>query len=521
LNGSTIDKFAVLVAKTKKGYVAFVDLAAKGDFTGAKAIRNYGEKQQFFTMTLEDPKTMTPPLTFALHINDDATQIVLHFDDGGHGTHVAGIASGFGLMGRKGFNGIAPGAQVLSLKIGDNTLSGGSTTSDSMRKAIEFAGEWSKKHKRAVIINMSYGIGSEIEGESDIDLALDDLLQKYPMLSACVSAGNSGPGLSTIGTPAAARLAVTAAAMLPKAASEAMFGSPTDRDKVFSFSSRGGELSKPDLLAPGIASASVPRFDHRDIKGGTSMAAPQLAGAHALLVSAALATKTRFTGRTLKRALIDSASPISGYLPIAQGAGVPNISNAFKALKALSTHKEPFAVAGYAVRAAVPTSDSGFGHAAYWRVGNWLPAPEDGQSFSISAMFHDVSAKEREGFQTMLRFKSDSAWLKVDRRFGRLLGEKKLKIRVKYNRKALVKPGVYHGGIQVYPDDGAGIAAASLWNTIVVPYTFNEDNHYRLTRKNMRLDPGDFERIPILVPPGATHCRIALSVPRGNGEVTS
>ncbi|HIA00935.1 MAG TPA: hypothetical protein EYN66_03360, partial [Myxococcales bacterium] len=310
LNASTNDKFAVLVAKTKKGFVAFVDRDGNGELTGAQAIQNYNEAQQSFTMALSDPKTMTPPLTFTLHIDDATNTVTFHFDDGGHGTHVAGIACGYGLMGRPGFNGIAPGAQILSLKIGDNTLSGGSTTSDSMRKAIEFAGEWTKKHKRAVIINMSYGIGSEIEGESDIDQALDDTLQKYPLLAAAVSAGNSGPGLSTVGTPAAAQLAVSAAAMLPKASAEAMFGSRIDQDKVFSFSSRGGEIAKPDLLAPGIASASVPRFDHRDIKGGTSMAAPQLAGAHALLVSAALANKTRFSGRTLKRALMDSAKPI-------------------------------------------------------------------------------------------------------------------------------------------------------------------------------------------------------------------
>ena len=110
--------------------------------------------------------------------------------------------------------------------------------------------------------------------------------------------------------------------MLFKASSEAMFGSRIEQDKVFSFSSCGGEIAKPDLLVLGIALAFVPRFDHRDIKGGTSMAAPQLAGAHALLVSAALANKTRFSGRTLKRALMDSAKPISGYLPFAQGAGV-------------------------------------------------------------------------------------------------------------------------------------------------------------------------------------------------------
>ena len=43
-----------------------------------------------------------------------------------------------------------------------------------------------------------------------VNNALDDALAKYPLLSASVSAGNEGPGLGSIGTPAGARWAVVA-----------------------------------------------------------------------------------------------------------------------------------------------------------------------------------------------------------------------------------------------------------------------------------------------------------------------
>jgi len=517
-NGNRSDKFAIVTAKLKDGsYIAYVDKDGNHDFTGETPLKNFNVAQQSFTFTRTDPSAKRSPVTYTLHIEDEGLTVSVHFDDGGHGTHVAGIAAGYNLMGRKGFNGIAPGAQIISLKIGDNTLSGGSTTSDSMRRAIEFAGEWTETHKRAVIMNISYGIGSEIEGESDIDVVLDKVLSQYPLLAASVSAGNEGPGLSSVGTPAAARWAMAAAAMHPQASASALFGSRIDRDQVFSFSSRGGELAKPDVLLPGIASASVPNFDRRDIKGGTSMAAPQLSGLHALLVSAALDTKTKFTGSTLRRAILDSAKPLSGYPLVAQGAGVPNAKRAWKALRTLAKHDEPFKVVGYAVSTDVPTSVSSRGHAAYWRTGTYLPSKTDGHIFDIQAQFRPEEAAEtKDGFQTLLRLRSTASWLRVDRSTARLIGDRATKVRVSYDATALRKPGVYSAAINATPDDGGGITATALWNTVVVPYTFGPDNNYARLFQKQTLKPGNIRRVPILVPPGATHLRVEVRTPRGS-----
>jgi subtilisin family serine protease len=516
-NGTTNDHFAVLTMRDDAGkYVAYVDLDGNGDITGEKAIRSYSEQQDAFTFTLRKPDATRSPITFSLHIEDEGLTVSFHFDDGGHGTHVAGIATGYRLMGRKGFHGIAPGAQVLSLKIGNNTLAGGSTTSDSMRRAIEFAGEWSQTHNRPVAINISYGIGSEIEGESDIDVALDEALAQFPLLSASVSAGNAGPGLSTVGTPAASQWAVAAAAMLPRASAQSLFGSRIGSDQVFSFSSRGGELSKPDVLLPGIASSSIPHFDQGDIKAGTSMAAPQLTGLHALLNSAAVATKTRVTGSSLKRALIHSSKPLNGYSPLDQGAGIPQIAAAWKTLRGLAKRKEPFSVVGYRVSTAVPSSLSQRGSAAYWRAGTYLPDAKEGHEFSISAVFRpDQNTAQRGDFQTLLRLRSDSSWLRVDRGTARLIGDRPTSIRVFYNRSKLRQPGVYTARVQVTPDDGDNVAAASLWNTVVTPYTFDRANGYQREFAKRSLEPGHVHRYPILVPPGATHLSVYVTAPKG------
>ncbi len=513
-NGNTNDRFAVATVMTEDTVVAYVDLDGDNNLEGCKPIHSYGVKQETFTFHLPDPANQRPPVTFALFVSEDGAEVSFHYDDGGHGTHVAGIAAGHSLMGRKGFDGIAPGAQVMSLKIGDNTLAGGATTTDSMHRAIEYAGEWSKTHDTPVIINLSYGIGSEIEGESDIDAALDAALEKYPLLNAAVSAGNEGPGLSTVGTPAASHLATSVAAMLPKATAEALFGSRLKRHKVFGFSSRGGELAKPDVLAPGIASSSTPAFDTGDIKGGTSMAAPEIAGVYALLASAARATKTRFTGGTMKRALLHSARPIAGYMPIEQGAGVPDVQRAFEAVRKLSKHTEPFQVVGYRVRTQVPTSSSDEGPAGYWRTGTYLPPDTSGQRFSIEAVRPEgTTANDRAGFQTMLRFKSDTSWLSVDRKVGRLLGDDGLSVTVNYADKQLAKPGVYAGRVLVTPDDGAGIPATGLWSTVVVPHTFGIANSYGLDVQDS-LEPCDVKRYPILVPPGASRMTVSMETPQ-------
>ncbi len=514
LNGSTKDRFAIVTVETDKGILAYVDLDGDDDISDAVRIDSYDVSQQTFTFPRRSPDSTRAPLTFALHIDESGTQVSFHFDDGGHGTHVAGIAAGYKLGGRDDLHGIAPGAQILSLKIGDNTLSGGATTTDSMREAIEFAGQWSVNHSQHVIMNISYGIGSEIEGESDIDVALDEALTKYPLLHASVSAGNEGPGLSSVGTPGASALCTSVAAMLPKRSASLLYDAALDQDRIFAFSSRGGELDKPDLLAPGTASSSIPNHSDRDVKAGTSMAAPQIAGAYALLASAAKATGLRTNGMTLKRALIHSARLIDGYSILAQGAGLPNIKRAFVALRRLAESREPFDVSGYTVRTTVPTSISGKSRAAYWRTGTYLPAKTKGHTFQIEAVHpEDTSAEQRASLQEILTFRSEATWLKLARKAARIQGDNTTTLRVFYDATKLKKPGVYAARIFATPEDAAQIPAFALWNTVVVPWVFEHKSSYGRDWQRKTLKPGAIHRYPILVPPGATTLNVGLSTP--------
>ena len=210
-NGKTDDQFAVVAFRPKgtEHAVFAIDLNGDGTLAGDDVRREYKDEPTWFRFTHPDPRKNQTPVAFTGSVRWNERTVELHFDDGGHGTHCAGIATGHGLQGRDGFDGIAPGAQVISLKIGNNSLAGGSTTPSSMRKAIEYASDWAKDNKVPVVINLSYGIGSAWEGKADIDKVLDETLQNNPLLAASVAGGNDGPGISTIGTPGASARAWT------------------------------------------------------------------------------------------------------------------------------------------------------------------------------------------------------------------------------------------------------------------------------------------------------------------------
>src|SRR5207244_2193777 len=104
------------------------------------------------------------------------------------------------------------------------------------------------------------------------------------------------------------------------------------------WSSRGGELAKPDFVTPGVAFSAVPRWDTgNEIKGGTSMAAPHAAGLAACLISAMLQEGRRVSAAEVAQALRASAVPFAGATAVDEGAGMPRLDAAYRWL--LSGHQ--------------------------------------------------------------------------------------------------------------------------------------------------------------------------------------
>ena len=286
-NGDIQDVYVMVVFETTDGndsfWVVYLDLNGNGDISDDKPLRNYKDKLDAFTF--EHPDGL-PPLTMGLNVFPEEKIVSFHFDDGSHGTHVAGIAGG-NHIGGIDLNGIAPGAKMMSMKLGNNLYSGGATVTESMKKAYLYADKISKEAKVPCIINMSFGIGSEIEGQSDMEAFLENLTKENPYLYICLGSGNEGPGISTPGLPSASYSVFSSGAVLTQEVGRDLYSATLNRDIILYFSSRGGEVSKPDVCSPGACTSTVPNWTKWDRFWGTSMAAPYSAGVMSLLLSAA------------------------------------------------------------------------------------------------------------------------------------------------------------------------------------------------------------------------------------------
>ncbi|HET7177433.1 MAG TPA: S8 family serine peptidase, partial [Solirubrobacterales bacterium] len=237
-------------------------------------------------------------------------------DDGiGHGTHVAGIITGTGASSAGRIRGVAPGARlvVVAMVGADRTLKLPIDLGDLLSEATR---------RGAKIVNISWGspLGGAYESGS---ASVDRFVRTNPDVLVVIAAGNEGTapngtfGFKSVGAPASAKNALTVGACASdrtgidltwSAFRPASFGQPPasmervagDPDLPAAISSRGPtdfDGVKPDLLAPGtfILAPRAARIDPKlcwkdddeDSRyvfiGGTSMAAPIVAGAAAVL----------------------------------------------------------------------------------------------------------------------------------------------------------------------------------------------------------------------------------------------
>jgi tripeptidyl-peptidase-2 len=328
-NGSDSDTLPVIVTKATDGWVLFADTDGDGSLANERPVHDYLVARETFAWAA---RGRTPRINLAANFATEAGEprLDLVFDSFSHGSHVAGIAAGHDIYGVSGFDGVAPGAQLLGLKIA-NSAQGSVTTTGSMLRAIEYAIKFADGRRLPLVLNLSFGVGNELEGAARIDVVVDSILAAHPGLVFTISAGNDGPGLSTIGFPGSARRSISIGATLPASflPPDPMGSAP--EDLLAYFSSRGGELAKPDLVTPGVAYSTVPRWSTgQEIEQGTSMASPHAAGLAALLVSGLAQEKRPIEALKIKQALMVTARPLPGATFIDEGTGVPEVDPAFR-----------------------------------------------------------------------------------------------------------------------------------------------------------------------------------------------
>lgn len=487
-NGTNTDAFPVVVVRATDGWVVFFDSNLNGSFEDEQPLHDYRQGRETIALGHR-------PLTLAANFTEASGVPVLdlYFDTQGHGTHVAGIAAGHGMFNLSGFEGVAPGAQVIGLKIA-NDARGGISVNSSMQRAMNYAAQFATQRGLPLVLNMSFGVGNEREGRAVIDSVVDAFLRAHPDVVFTISAGNDGPGLSTVGFPGSADLALSIGALEPGAFTRAPQPGPPPADRMGWWSSRGGDLAKPDLIAPGEAFSTVPRWNLGDeIKTGTSMAAPQVAGLVACLVSAMAQEHRPVLAADLMQALRATATPLAGWTVVDQGAGVPKLDAAYRWL--VAGHQG----SRYEVRSASGTPG------AMRRAGFAGPA----DTLQLFTVTHADGLRAAQ-----FRLASDAPWLTVPALVTSQ--PRATTVQVGYRPSLLTIPGVYVGTVTARnPTDTSAGPLFTVVNTVIIPYDLSVRP---LSDSGRIIAAGRVQRYFLRVPVAGTTMRLTVFLPDDNDE---
>ena len=226
-------------------------------------------------------------------------------DHGGHGTHTLGSVLGQSV-------GVAPGAEWFACANLQRNLGNPALYLDCMQFMLApyplggdpFAD--GDPVRSAHVLNNSWGCPEDHEGCDPKSLLPAVQALRAAGIFVVASAGNDGPGCSTVKDP------------LPIYDEVFSVGAVDEDNNLASFSSvgpvtvDGSRRTKPDILAPGVAVLSAYPGSSYFTAGGTSMAGPHVAGVVALMWSA----NPELIGNIerTEQILIETARPFTGTI---------------------------------------------------------------------------------------------------------------------------------------------------------------------------------------------------------------
>lgn len=244
-------------------------------------------------------------------------------DSYGHGTFLAGIIAGDGAASNGEYVGVAPEANLVSIKVGGRH---GSADASNVLAGIQWAVSFRDRYDIRVL-NLSLGTDSTQKWTvSPLNYAVERAWRAG--IVVVVAASNRGPDPGTISKPADDPYVITVGA------TDDLTTVDLADDVLPDFSARGPApegVAKPDVVAPGghivslraIGSAIDTEFpegiDETYRQGsGTSMSAAVVSG----VVAAILSLRPNRTPDRLKYALVETGRSVAVDDPDAVGSGM-------------------------------------------------------------------------------------------------------------------------------------------------------------------------------------------------------